>query len=517
MLECVLDLWEYAPRIVLARVIPTTRFQPNCQHMTDTVPTSRDDYIHQYLDDKLRIPCVRIRLTRLAAQDPTVYEAPGTLELGKSFGVKGTFRVPKLGSSIEDVFAELSKLEDYELGQLVHVDQYFQLEAVSNKGVHWICPRVSVRERPGQDECEVRFDASYVENISHAEESAYAARLTYIEKLRMPENHRVDEAGRNGSRFVGRDGSKGRLANLDLTYVRRFRDDTVERSELSVQAVDDAVPPRHFDMRVEEAMMFCSALLAQPVCTEVAHGTLRSIAFFKHRPVRESLVRPPIQNHFADQDFYSLATAYYEHACKDGDVERMSLLTRKIASLFDLSGASMEAVALGLAVAVEALAQTGKLAGRSKATPEHLAVVDAIKAAVLKLPELDDLAKQFAEANRLPDKRLLPKRLDALLSLLAAGGRTIDALRLLKDVGAVTGEEIKAWDSLRHPTAHGSWEPKEASMQVHFDDLYKLLTLVYRLVFVHIGYDGRFDARNVRGWPVHEFKGKEAQAALGWQ
>lgn len=496
---------------------PTTRCKPSYQPMTDAIPTSRDDYIHQYLEDKLRIPCVRIRLTRLAAQDPTVYEAPGTLEVGKSFGVKGSFRAPKPGNSIESVFAQLSMVEDYELGQLVREDQYFQLEAVTSEGVHWTCPRVSVRERPGQDECEVRFDASYVENISQADESAYAARLTYIEKLRMPENHRVDESGRNGSRFVGGDGSKGRLANLDLTYIQRFRDDTVERSELSVHAVDDAVPPRHFDMRVEEAMMFCSALLAQPVCKEVAHRTLRSIAFFKHRPVRESLVRPPIQDRFADQDFYSLATAYYEHACKDGDVERMSLLTRKIATLFDLSGASMAAVALGLAVAVEALAQTGELAGRSKATPEHLAVVEAIKAAVLKLPELDNLAKQFGEANRLPDKRSLPERLDALLSLLGSGGRTIDALRLLKDVGAVTGDEIKAWNELRHPTAHGSWEPKEESLQVHFDDLYKLLTLVYRLVFVHIGYDGRFDARNVKGWPVHEFKGKEVQAALGFR
>src|SRR5690606_2685877 len=98
-------------------------------------------------------------------------------------------------------------------------------------------------------------------------------------------------------------------------------------------------------------------------------------------------------------------------------------------------------------------------AGRSKATPEHSAVVESIKAAVLKLPELDTLARQFGEANRLPDKRALPERLDALLSLLGAGGRTIDALRLLKDVGAVTSEEIKAWDKLRHPTAHGNWEP----------------------------------------------------------
>lgn len=50
--------------------------------MTDAAPNSRDDYLHQYLEDKLRISCVRIRLTQLAVETPTVYEAPGTLELG---------------------------------------------------------------------------------------------------------------------------------------------------------------------------------------------------------------------------------------------------------------------------------------------------------------------------------------------------------------------------------------------------------------------------------------------------
>jgi hypothetical protein len=244
---------------------------------------------------------------------------------------------------------------------------------------------------------------------------------------------------------------------------------------------------------------------------------MRCITFFKHRPVRGSLVGPPIKDRFAEQDFYKLATAYYEHACKDGDVEKMSMLTRKIASLFDLGGASMAAIALGLAVAVEALAQAGQLAKRFNTTREHRAVVASIRAAVLGLPELDELSRRFKQANNLPDKRDLPERLGALINQLSSGGRSIDMLRLLRDVGAVTGEEVDAWYELRNPTAHGSWEPKDDSIQVHFDDLYKLLTLVYRLVFVHIGYDGRFNARNVKGWPVHEFKGTEAQAALGFR
>lgn len=488
--------------------------------MSDITRLSRDEYLHQYLEDKLHIRCVRILLTQVTGQNPTVYEAPGTLQLGKSFGLKSEFRVPKPGSSFKDVFAQLSMSVDYERGQLVRDDQYFQLEAVTKEGVHWTCSRVTVVERAGQDECTVRFEASYVENISHAQESAYAARLSYVEKLHLPENHLVDEVGRNGSTFMGRDGSQGRLANLDLTYVRRFRDDTVERSELTVHAVEGTEPPRYFDVRVMETMVFCSALLAQPICTEVAYGKLRSILFSKHRPVHAfhaGLISPPIQERFAEQDFYKLATAYYEHICKDGDIEGMSQMTRKIGSLFDMSGASIAAIALSLSVAVESLTQTGQLAGRFKPTPQHLAVVDSIKSAILGLPALDAFAKRFAEVNGLPDKRPLQDRLSAVLSLLAEGGRTIDALRLLNGVGAVTSEEIKAWNDLRNPAAHGSWEPKDHSMQIHLDDIYKMLTLVYRLVFVQIGYDGKFNARNVKGWPIAEFKGKDIQAALKFQ
>lgn len=482
--------------------------------MTEHTTSARDEYLHQFLDDKLRIQCVQIRLTQLTDEMPKVYEAPGILQLGKSFGVKGDIRVPKPGSSLEDAFSQISMFEEYKLGQLVRGDQYFQLEAITSEGVHWTCPRVTARERQDLGVCTVHIEASYIENISRAEESAYAARLTYIEKLRLPENNRVDEVGSNSSRFIGRNGSKGRLSNLDLTYVRRFRDEAFERSELTVQARDNATPPKYFNLRVEETMMFCSAQLVQPICTEVAYGTLRSILLVKHRAVDTSFAPPPIQDRAAEQDFYKLASAYYEHACKDDDIELMSRLTRRLASLFDMSTASMSAIALQLSVAVEALAQTGRFQLQVTASPEQKNVVDKIKRRILQMQGLKRLARKFDAANKGPDRRSLEERLAALLGGLSSGGRTVDVLRLLQTAGAVTAEEIVAWNKLRHPAAHGSWEPQKEQMQIHFDDLYKVMTLVYRLVFVHIGYEGKFSARNVRGWPVAEFHGKDVQAAL---
>lgn len=480
--------------------------------MTDSV---RDHYLHQFLEDELEIPCVQIRLTQQTAQDPLVYLGPGTLRLGKSFGLKCKFEAPTPGSSMEDVFTRLSWGEQWELGQLVPIEDYFKMEAVTGEGIRWCCQHVSVTSsRPGHDVTEVSFEASHVENVSEAEKSAYAARLTYIEELRLPKNHRIEDTGRNGSQFVGRDGSKGRLANLDLTYARRFREEPVARSELTVHAVEGNVPPRHFDVRVEETMMFCSALLARPICTEVAHGTLRSILFAKHRPVDAGFASPPIKDRTAENDFYKLASAYYEHACKDGDVELMSQLTRRVASLFDMSTTSMAAIALQLSVAVEALAQTGVFQKHVTASLAQKDVADKVKSRVLQMQGLKRLAKKFEVANKGPDRRSLKERLAALLGGLSSGGRTVDVLRLLQNAGAVTAEEIAAWNKLRHPAAHGSWEPQEEQMQVHFDDLYKVMTLVYRLVFVHIGYEGMFTVRSSRGWPEATISGENVRSTL---
>jgi hypothetical protein len=136
---------------------------------------------------------------------------------------------------------------------------------------------------------------------------------------------------------------------------------------------------------------------------------------------------------------------------------------------------------------------------------------------VLQMQGLKRLAKMFEVANKGPDQRSLKDRLAALLGGLSNGGRTVDVLRLLQKAGAVTAEEVAAWNKLRHPAAHGSWEPQEEQMQVHFNDLYKVMTLVYRLVFVHIGYDGMFTVRSSRNWPEATFSAKNVKSTLKLQ
>lgn len=95
-------------------------------------------------------------------------------------------------------------------------------------------------------------------------------------------------------------------------------------------------------------------------------------------------------------------------------------------------------------------------------------VTDAL-AATLGNQAFPELAQRFEKAKTGVDRRTLAERLTALFPMLSQGGRTKDVLTLLKGAGAVTAEEIRAWDQLRHPSAHGSWELKEDSFQVDLD------------------------------------------------
>jgi hypothetical protein len=475
--------------------------------------SKRETYLVQFIADNLQIACTRIRLTQLGNKSPKVYEAAGTLRLGKSFGMECDLLVPAPGTTIHDAFAFLRDTSREEVGQLIPEDQHFQLEAVEEDGTVWTHPALTLGMRTLSGAYKLSFSARYLENVAKVDDLGYACRLTYIEDLSLPNNLVVDEPRPDGSHFIGRDGSTGRLSNLDLTYRRIYMASGGHRVELEVRAENDTLP-FHVDSRLVETLQFCTAVAASPICTEVAHGSHRSILLMRHKPAPRGLVLPPQQGSSADRCFYQLATVFYEHSCLAGDHERLSPLFAKICSIFELGAASVAPIALLLCVAVESLSQAGQLSGLTIASPEHKKVVTDALAATLANKAFPELAERFEKANTGVDRRTLAARLMALFPMMSQGGRTKDVLTILKEAGAVTTEEIRAWDQLRHPSAHGSWELKEDSFQVDLDKMYKVLTLVYRMVFFHIGYQGEFTNRGERGWPSGKFDGKAAQAHI---
>lgn len=97
---------------------------------------------------------------------------------------------------------------------------------------------------------------------------------------------------------------------------------------------------------------------------------------------------------------------------------------------------------------------------------------------------------------------------DALNRINGALGRmktfhAPQALRRLTLLGAVSEGEVAAWNALRNTSAHGD-APESVStedMQRLLDNSFCLNSLLYRLVFTAIEYEGIYSDYATRGWP----------------
>lgn len=133
--------------------------------MSTTPPSQlskRESYLVQFIADSLEIPCTRIRLCQLGTKAPKVYEAAGSLRLGKSVGMECDLLVPAPGATIQDAFAFMSDANRGEVGQLIPEDQHFQLEAVEEDGTVWMHPALTLGIRTSSGAYKLSFSARYV-------------------------------------------------------------------------------------------------------------------------------------------------------------------------------------------------------------------------------------------------------------------------------------------------------------------------------------------------------------------
>lgn len=79
-------------------------------------------------------------------------------------------------------------------------------------------------------------------------------------------------------------------------------------------------------------------------------------------------------------------------------------------------------------------------------------------------------------------------------------------LQQLLAKGVIADVHIRAWKAMRNAGAHGALlEDDGGRLQKHIDRYFCCLDLFYRLLFVAIGYEGRFTDYSTRGWPTSTF------------
>lgn len=211
-------------------------------------------------------------------------------------------------------------------------------------------------------------------------------------------------------------------------------------------------------------------------------------------------MQPPL-NTFFDLDYWKLFECYFRYVSQNTLGKNLHAISAFLSDVSEASATSFELYCLILSVAVE---------GVVKFLPSHeddntnvFAVVGRLVEYVMKWPEFDVPDVMREEQPTTTQK--LKMRISGLLNTLNQP-RAVDRLQAIQIHGALQDDLIRNWKKLRHPAAHGN-SFVENITQVEFDKCDKALTLLYQIIFLIIGYTGKFSNYSKHSWPVEEFKG----------
>lgn len=325
----------------------------------------------------------------------------------------------------------------------------------------------------------------------------------FLDTLDFPTNMvrttTVERGGTLQSRDISRQDSQGVVASFQVSYDERKSVPGEKYSEFLAWAPEGITVPPLFQDRMLEAIRFCTATMATPVMSETVTDKVKVIELAKSRALNNGLVHPPlsVSEHGIDGDFYKLFESYFNYACANADGKDFAPLSSKLGGLFTLKGVWLDTIVLLLGVAVESVLSEDvfKTIGKPQ------------------MGLLEDIKKLVDTVKQAPVEQSLVTRVVNAVGNMKTNSAA-DKLHALIEVGALEEEDRKAWKRLRNASAHGTFEVDPEGMQHLFDDVFRLTTIIYKLVFLQIGYCGKYSNRAARGWRVDQFDSTKYLAAL---
>ena len=470
-----------------------------------------------FLNSNLVLECPDIKLTEGKPNNPRVYCASGVIKVGVQTGAKACIVCKRDPTQPSNPMESIKRSMSVKSGQIFPDHYYFRLEATDRHGNVWTNPAVSLQIRHGEDSDEVRFECERIETEHTMTVDVPFAHLIFADKLDLPDNRIVtkfNDADGKDLKSIQREGSQGQLQNLNVLFKKVDGVTAQEGYELQATAFGSDPIPEFFENRLLEAIQFCTATLAWPVMSQVGQNGRRVLALSAHRSPNKGLVAAPLANRKAATDFYTLLGRYYSYACKYAQGDEWSPLGKRVGGLFTMQGVWLDSVALLLAVTAEGLLQQAPFKAMSKVAKPMRTLVKKIADAATSLSVIEELAKQYEELVKGTGARPLKDRMRALLQLMSSG-RALDTMWLLQKAGAITKAEIQSWEKLRNSGAHGSLNVDETQLQEFIDHMHRVMTMIYKIVFLHIGYKGGYSNLGEHGWARAEFDGPGLRGVLG--
>lgn len=436
------------------------------------------------------IDCSLMVLKRISTGNMRAFSGPGFVK--QSSGDEIYFKLyPDAKFHPDELFRQFYSPSSMKLGEVIPEHEYYSLSATDLQGRRWTSSRI-LPPNIHQGEGVVltgRLDELIhtTDRVSHLPRRGYLV-LRVFDDIKIPVNTTTETT----VSVAGKELTSHRLNASKFTSCGKMFRLTQEDGFLTIEVIsDDESLPDHIEKRVIEALQF---VLARPLRWSVMQKYCDGIEKTCIRPQRSVVskprLQPPINFHSpaVTESVWKLFDRYLQHIITHSE-DKWHPLSVEIHSVCEASGGSLDAEGLTLGVAIEGVLRSEfpNLGWPSKDTKS------AVKRFFGCLEECD------------VDESLKGRIKGAVGNMFRP--RPKDRMLLLIDEGAIIDEQLRAWESLRHSSAHAE-RPDSKSLQDFLQLCWTVTVLLYHLVFRAIGYEGKYTDYSADGWPLKQYPPK---------
>uniref|UniRef100_UPI0035AE91FE hypothetical protein n=1 Tax=Hylemonella sp. TaxID=2066020 RepID=UPI0035AE91FE len=446
------------------------------------------EYIEHHTQGTLTLQLPELCIVQQGVEAPITYVGSGRISQreGRALYLSMLVKAPEGRNPLHDIFKLHDLIQNAVPGQPFPAENFFRIEGTDLGGISWSSENLLINASGphalGYFEITAKIDRiQTVHALSHVNTSQYVRVFIPVE-FEIP-------------------GPKGCVPNSFNRVLVKSPDDTTELEHNGRQWSFEKQRQWTVVM-VSAEEKICPARLAEEICHALTfsfgqecraavvdyldHGKKVCQLISYQAIVRPKHRLPPLdeRKRINMENFWRLFFAFTD-AIERERGDQWPSIVRSTVSSTRIKEASLEAKALVLCVEIESL----------------------IKAKFMQLYKPHENVRQNLVAlERMLTDSKLPA--DFLVRVRGATGRLSegraqDVLQLLVQKGVLDEVEVKTWQSLRNASAHGARTSK--SIDVYLTQVHRMHSLLHKLIFLLIGYQGRFTDYGAPGWVDRDF------------
>src|SRR5690625_892194 len=446
-----------------------------------------DNLIKKYREKALSIDFKEIKLTQLGDESRKKFEGPGYVEQNQD----GTltyklFHNAEIG--LKEFFGRISRIK---VGELIPDDHYYSFEGIDIYDREWTSERIKLDYHTSkgftvfQEKLQIIKTTATLPSFKRKEYSGEFHQVWIPKKIKLPSN-----LSSSIQYFVGEDEMRSSFSHSaaeyenDILKILLYHDDDWLIVQIKVD--EDDYHPFIFE-RTLSALQY---ILAEPLNWVIYEKRIKDELTSIFRPFQEEHTKSKFRESILlvdgiESEAWGLFDAYLNHILLNKD-DFNDPITKIISKCLSVSQGSFDAFSLSLSLAVEEILNISfkEIEVQKRVTEED---ISTFKKAVKKL----DIEESFRN------------RIGNFIGYIQRTTAT-DRLRHLIDSIPISTTEYDNWKDIRNHFAHP--DDLKLNTQDKVNKTYSVLTLLHKLIFIKIGYQGPYNDFGEREWPMKQWK-----------